>query len=242
MSLPAVSQSLTLDAEIFLYRLDATLAGASIYYFVQATKADGTPITYGGQPYTAIDIKTEDFESNAGGVLPTPKLTIANSDEFIQSLVNTYGDLAGCGVQRVRTFRRFLDDGSEPDSSAYAGPDIYRIERKSDEQPAYIEWELSAAIDQEGKMLPGRQYLRDVCPQRYRRYDPTNPAAHPDGFVYATINPCPYTGDACFTATGDATVAANDACGRKDPDCRLRFGQDGELPFGGFPGIARVQS
>lgn len=241
MSLAAVSQSLTPGAEIFLYRLDATLAGAGIHYFVQAAQTDGTPITYGGQPYTPVDIKTEGFESNAGGVTPSPKLTIANSDGFVQALVNQYGDLAGCEIRRVRTFARFLDGSPEADPAAYSGPDIYRIERKSEENPVFIEWELSASFDQEGKLLPGRQFIRDTCTRRYRRYEPTHPQAHPDGYVYPTVYPCPYSGSAAFTAGGDPTTAANDRCGRKDSDCRLRFGEDGVLPTGAFPGLARVQ-
>ncbi len=240
MTLSAVSQSLTPGAEIFLYRLDATSAGAGTYYFVQAAQSDGNPITFGGQAYTAVDIKTEGFESNSGGVLPQPKLTIANSDDFIQSLVNTYGDLAGCGLSRVRTFARFLDSGTEPDPTAYSGPDIYRIERKSDENPIFIEWELSASFDQEGKLLPGRQFVRDTCTRRYRYYSPTHAQAHPDGYVYPVVFPCPYAGAAAFTAQGVATTAAFDRCGRKDNDCRLRFGEDGVLPTGAFPGIARV--
>jgi lambda family phage minor tail protein L len=241
MSLSAVSQSLTPGAEIFLYRLDATAANAGIHYFVQAKQVNGQPLTFGGQAYTPIDISVEDFESNAGGVLPTPKMQIGNSDSFIQDMVNLYGDLAGCEIRRVRTFARFLDGFPEADPNSFVGPDVFRIERKSNESPVFIEWELSAAIDQEGKMLPGRQYLRDVCTRRYRRFDPTNPAAHPDGYVYPTVHPCPYSGAAAFTPAGAPTTAANDRCGRKDSDCRLRFGEDGVLPTGAFPGIARVQ-
>lgn len=240
MSIAAVSQSLTPGAEISLYRLDATDAGAGIYYFVQAAESDGAPITFGGQPYTPIDIKISGFESNSGGVLPTPTMSISNTDMLIQSLVNQYGDLVGCGIRRVRTFERFLDGHSEADGAAYIGPDIFKIERKSAETPLSIEWELSAAIDQEGKMLPGRQYLRDVCVRRYRRYDPANQAAHPDGYVYPTIFPCPYSGSSAFTALGLTTTAANDRCGRKDSDCRLRFGENGVLPTSAFAGIARV--
>jgi phage-related protein len=103
----------------------------------------------------------------------------------------------------------------------------------------FVEWELSAAIDQEGRMLPGRQFLRDVCTRRYRRYAPTDPAAAGDGYVYPKIFPCPYTGSNAFTALGVGTTVANDVCGRKVSDCRLRFpGQ--ALPMGAFPGIGRV--
>jgi lambda family phage minor tail protein L len=234
------AQKLSLSAPIALYRLDATAAGAAIYYFVQASEDGGAGVYFGGQLYRAIDISLDGFEVNAGGVLPTPKMQIANSDLLIQSLVNTYGDLAGCELRRVRTFRRFLDGQPEADPTAYMGPDVFRIERKSDENLVYIEWELSAAIDQEGKLLPGRQFIRDVCTRRYRRYDPTNPAAATDGFVYPSIFPCPYTATPSFTSVGDPTTPSNDKCGRKLSDCKLRFGNNTALPMGAFPGIGRV--
>lgn len=234
------SQKLSLSAPIALYRLDATAAGAAVYYFVKDSEADGAGVTFGGQLYRAIDIVLDGFEVNAGGVLPTPKMQIANSDLLIQSLVNTYGDLAGCELRRVRTFHRFIDGQPEADPTAYMGPDVFRIERKSDENAVYIEWELSAAIDQEGKLLPGRQFIRDVCTRRYRRYDPINPKAATDGFVYPTIFPCPYTASPSFTTVGAPTTAANDKCGRKLSDCKLRFGDNNALPMGAFPGIGRV--
>lgn len=240
ISLSAATQDLSLTEKISLYRLDATSVGASIYYFVKATEDTTFGVTFGGQLYRAIDINVEGFEVNAGGVLPTPRMSIANSDMFVQSLVNQFGDLAGCELRRVRTFRRFLDGHADADPAAYLGPDVFRIERKSDENPVYIEWELSAAIDQEGKMLPGRQYIRDVCTRRYRVYDPANPRAAGDGYVYPTIFPCKYTGTGAFTELGVATTAANDKCGRKISDCQLRFGANNALPMGAFPGIGRV--
>lgn len=242
MSLASTAQSSVTSSPIFLFRLDASSVGAGIYYLVQAMNEDGTPISFGGQVYTPVDLETEGFETNADGSLPSPILRIANTDGIIQALVNQYGDLAGCNVRRVRTFAEFLDGQPGADPTSYVGPDVFRVERKTDENDVYLEWELSPAFDQEGMMLPGRTYLRDVCTRRYRRYEPTSSQAHPDGFVYSLIFPCPYTASPCFTADGVPTTAQFDRCGRKDSDCRLRFGEDGVLPFGGFPGIGRAPS
>ena len=38
MSLTATTQQLNLDEQVTLYRLDATKAGAAVYYFCQADK------------------------------------------------------------------------------------------------------------------------------------------------------------------------------------------------------------
>jgi lambda family phage minor tail protein L len=239
VTISQASQSLSLTEKISLYRLDATSVGAAIYYFVKANEDNLDGLTFGGQLYRAIDIMVDGFEVNAGGVLPSPKLQIANSDLLIQSLVNAYGDLAGCEFRRVRTFRRFLDGEADADEAAYVGPDVFRIERKSEENPIFIEWELSAAIDQEGTKLPRRQFIRDVCTRRYRQYKPADPAAASDGYVYPKIFPCKFTGSSAFTPLGVATTAANDQCGRKKSDCQLRFGS--VMPMGAFPGIGRVK-
>jgi lambda family phage minor tail protein L len=240
ISLPAASQDLSLTAKVTLFRLDATSVGAAVYYFTPTAMSGGNSVTFGGQVYQAVDITMDGFEVNAGGVLPTPKMQIANSDLFIQSLVNQFGDLAGCEIRRVRTFGRFLDGQPDADPTAFIGPDVFRVERKSDENPVYIEWELSAAIDQEGKMLPGRQFLRDICMRRYRHYNPTASNAAADGYVYPTIFPCKYTGSNAFDELGNPALPANDKCGRRLSDCKLRFRLEGGLPTGAFPGIGRV--
>lgn len=239
MTIAAVTQQPDPGAEVILFRLDTTNVGGTILYFCQGALGDA-PVSFGGQEYAPIDIQMSDFEVNAGGSLPQPKLRIKNTDNTVQGMVNAFGDLAGCEIRRVRTFARFLDGQPDEDPTSYIGPDVFRVERLAEDLPSHIEWELSAAIDQEGKMLPGGLVLRDTCVHRYRIYDPSSPKAALDGFVYPTINPCPYTGAPCFTASGQATTAAQDRCGRKVSDCELRFGIGNPLPFGGFPGVARV--
>jgi lambda family phage minor tail protein L len=224
---------------VFLFRIDVTSAGGGVNYFTQG-KVGADNVVFGGQEYTAVDIHLSEFDTNAGGVLPTPKIQISNTNSVIQAMVNTYGDLCGCEVRRVRTFKRFLDGQPKADPSAFMGPDVFKVERKTSENPIFIEWELSAAIDQEGKMIPGRQVIRDACTQRYRAYNPADPRAALDGFIYPTINPCPYTGTSYFDSTGNPTTIDKDACGRKLTDCQLRFGAANPLPFGGFPGCGRV--
>lgn len=240
MSLASVTHTPNPGSEIVLIRFDARKVGGLIYYWTMGAIGN-TPISFGGQVYTPIDIVLTGFEVNSGGQLPTPSVQISNSDDIIQGVLNAFGDLCGCEFRRIRTFDTFLDSGATPDGTAFTGPDIFRIERKANENADFIEWELSASLDQEGKMLPGNQVIRDSCRMRYRRYDPTNPAAALDGFYYPFINPCPYTGSNCFTANGDVATASGDVCGRKLSDCKLRFGSANSLPFDGFPGAARVQ-
>jgi lambda family phage minor tail protein L len=240
-ALTELSQSPTPGARVALYRLDASSVGGTVLYFCKGAFGDD-PVVFDSIPYTPIDITVSDFEVNAGGALPTPKMMVSNTDMIIQGMINAFGDLNGCEIRRIRTFERFLDGQPDADPTCFIGPDVFRVERKSQENKHFVEWELSAAIDQEGKMLPGRQVLRDTCVKRYRTYNPSHPDAEVDGFVYSTVNPCPYTGAEAFTAQGEPTTAANDRCSRQlNSGCKLRFGENQPLPFGGFPGVARVR-
>jgi lambda family phage minor tail protein L len=233
MSLASVVQTPDPGPRVSLFRLDATSVGGSVMFFCQGA-FDSTGPTFGGVYYTPVDVELTGFEITGGGALPTPKIKIANTSGVFQALVNTYGDLVGCQIQRVRTFERFLDGQPEADPTAYFGPDTFKIDRKTDENPVYIEWDLAASIDVESKALPGRIVIRDTCTWRYRVWN-----ANTNSFDYTNVQ-CPYTGGASFDITGASVSSDKDECGRKLSDCRLRFGQNAVLPFGGFPGAARV--
>jgi lambda family phage minor tail protein L len=234
MSLQSTLQSGSPGDLVTLFRLDARSVGGDVYYFSQAAE-DGAGISFGGVYYTPVDVEFTDMQVNGTGSPPTPKLRVANTNEVFQGLVNTLGDMLGCSVARVRTFYRFLDGKPEADGTAYLGPDIFRIERKSNENQIFIEWELSSAIDQEGRLLPGRQVLRDTCTKRYRYW-----LTAEEEFDYSKVT-CPYTGNAYFDTLGQVVTADKDRCGRRLSDCMLRFGESEPLPFGGFPGAARTR-
>jgi lambda family phage minor tail protein L len=129
-------QSLEPGAKVSLFRIDLTKVGGTVMYFT--TTAAGQTLRFGGIDYHPVDIEVDGFEVNAGGSLPTPRIRIANTDSMAQTLINTYGDLLGCQIQRVRTFARYLDGADDADPTAYLGPDTFEIERKVDENGVYI--------------------------------------------------------------------------------------------------------
>ena len=92
---------------------------------------------------------------------------------------------------------------------------------------------VGSIITLEGLYLPARLVLRDHCQHSYRRWDATE-----NEFDYSKAT-CPYTGTDKFTAAGEQTqTASRDQCSRRlMTGCRKRFA--GELPFLGFPGVAR---
>jgi lambda family phage minor tail protein L len=228
------AQSLTPGEKVALYRLDATSAGGGVFYFVQG-RVDGTGVKFDGITYQPCDVEFEGFEVNGQGALPTPVIRIGNADGLIQSAINTFGDLLSCELRRIRTFRQHLDDGDDPDPSAIFGPDIFKVDRKSSENDVYVEWELSAAIDQEGKMIPGRQVIRNTCLSRYRSFNKNT------GQFDYTRAICPYAGNAYFDRQDNPTTADKDAPSRTINCCELRFGKNNPLPFGGFPGVGRAR-
>jgi lambda family phage minor tail protein L len=161
------------------------------------------------------------------------------------ALVRALGDLNGCTVAHRMTLARFIDAENFRDGNDEADPtlefpkDIYIFERKAEETPEYIKFELATALDLEGQMLPKRTYNANYCPHRYR-----GPL-------------CNYTGARLFDE-GDAEVSdpGKDRCGKRLRSCELRRQyaievrhKDGSvqssvvhdpLPFGGFPGVGLV--
>ncbi|MCG5242344.1 phage minor tail protein L [Azospirillum doebereinerae] len=235
MTTPALAneaQSLSPSAYVTLFQLDALALGGAVYAFTQSA-AEGGPLVFGGVTYTPVDIEAEGFEWTGSGPLPRPKIRITNVNRAFSALVGAYGDLLGAQLTRIRTFRRFLDDQPDADPSAHFPLDIYRFDRKSVQNKVFVEWELAAAIDQQNRMLPGRQLLRDNCDRSYRRWTGS-------GFDYSQAT-CPYSGAACFNAFNEPTGnPAEDMCSQFLSGCRKRFGAE-PLPFGGFPGVASVR-
>jgi len=228
-------QNPSLGTVVQLFELDASVLGGDVYYFCNI--AENTDfISFGGQPYTPIPMASEGWEWTAQAAQPTPTLKIANLTDTIGSLVKEFDDLLGCIVTRKRTFSRFLDTGDEPDGDAYFPPDVYRIERKRSHNRLYIEFDLANPVDQQGRYIPGRQVIRDYCYLQYRIWN-----ADLNAFDYSEAE-CPYTAAIYFNLAGEPVVnPALDRCPKKvGTGCNVRFPNE-PLPFGGFPGVARVR-
>lgn len=228
------AQSLSPSGHIALFQLDATSYGGPMIYFTQGAKV-GERVKFNGQIYEPIDVEFAGLETSGQGALPTPTIRLSNTNGVPQSMVNTYGDLTGCTLYRIRTHVRFLDDQPDSDPSATYPVDIFRLERKSVENSMYIEWELSAAIDQEGKKLPGRTIIKETCLWRYRYFNQAS-----GRFDYSKAQ-CPYADNRYFDIN-DQPVSdpAKDVPSRRLNCCKVRFGSHAPLPFGGFPGVQRV--
>ena len=218
--------------ELFELHLDNTLHGSTdVYRFHAGANAaiDGN-VVFNGNTYTRIPVKADGFEFTNTGTLPRPTLTISNLDGTMTTLLllvnaTTAGnDLGGAEVRRIRTLKKFLDGESTADPNAKFPDERWYVDRKANESRDSVTFELASKFDLAGQKLPKRQIVANVCQWVYRSSE------------------CSYTGSNYFDVNGNTvgTLAA-DVCGKRVESCKLRFGNNGQLPFGSFPGAGLTQ-
>ena len=164
-------QKLAPSAILDLFELDTSSLGGITYYFHAGTNSLSADVTWNGQVYTRFPIEADGFNFVINGQIPRPILRISNLFGYITALVLENDDLIGCKVTRRRILAKFLDAINFPgnvnpsaDPTAEFEPDIYYIDRKSNENKDSIEFELAASIDLEGVRVPSRQIIQNICP------------------------------------------------------------------------------
>lgn len=216
--LPQVVDLFTLDITTLL---PAGSTAQAIYRFCNWSQVNGADVIYQTNTYTALPLEANGFELNTSGQLARPSLTFANVGLGITALTNTYSDLVGATIQRIRTLTTYLDGEPNADPNAFWGPDEWLVEQKTTENKLAIGFQLSIPFDLEGRSLPGRRLLREQCQWIYR----------------STIG-CNYTGTNYFNNKDQSVAnASEDVCGKRLSSCQARFGNTSRLPFGGFPGL-----
>ena len=187
-------------------------------------------INWDGNLYSSFAIQAEGFEQTSTGSLPRPTLTVANTDGLITALMLTvngttpYNDLTGAEVRRIRTLKKFLDGESAADPHAQWPIEIWYIDRKETENREVVRFELASKFDLAGQYVPRRQIISNVCQWAYRSSE------------------CSYTGSNYWDVDDKSTGSlASDRCGKKLSSCKLRFGTNGELPFGSFPSAGKIR-
>lgn len=232
------AQKLSPSPLVELYTLDTTTltniygqAGTGDVLLFCAGTLNDAPVQFNGLTYKPMPIEATGFEWTGAGKLPQPKLKIAAISGLAAALTYQFTDLLGAEVTRLRTFARFLDGQPDADNTAVFDPDIFRINRKSAQTKAYVEWELAAAFDQQGVRLPRRQVLRDSCGYTYRVF-------RAGALHYGT---CPYAGLANFDVADNPVPAVkDDVCSHRMSGCLARFGNAAPLPGSFFPGVSQT--
>lgn len=248
MTLTADHQKLEPGNTIRLFEVDGTAFGADILRFHNhpipyteaeilaagddATKLPGKPIFWQGQRYEAWPCKIEGVESTGDGTPSSPKLTVANIDGSIAALCAMFQDMKQAKVIVHDTYAHYLDAANFPGGNPTANPnaesiDVWYVDSKSYSNDEDVQFKLSSPVDVSGQKLPARQMTNRCtwCMQgQYRGTD------------------CGYTGTKYFDKFGNPVDnPADDECPGTTAACKLRHGEDAELPFGGFAAIGLIR-
>jgi lambda family phage minor tail protein L len=225
---------------IDLYELDATNLGASQKYYFTNNTDNGELVVFGGITYYPLDFEIEGLEISGAGQLPEPIIRLSNVNNSIGAAVIGLSDLVGASVTRRRTLTKYLDGETTADPTAQFPLESFVIDQKTAHNKRFIEFKLVSFFDYQGIKIPKRQVLRDYCNFIYRYYD-TNIS----DFDYSKVLGCPYVSEtpgSFWDRDGIACAASADNCGKRLSDCVLRFpGNDTPIPFGGFPGVAKIR-
>ena len=218
--------------ELFELTLDNTLHGSTdVIRWHSGANADvNGNIVWNGNSYIRLPVKAEGFEYTNTGTLPRPTLAVSNLDGTMTALLflvngTTPGnDLCGAEVKRIRTLKKYLDGESNADPHVQFPTERWFIDRKSSETRETVSFELASKFDLMGVKIPKRQIIANICQWEYRSAE------------------CGYTGTNYFDVNDKSvTSASNDKCGKRLGSCKARFGSNGELPFGSFPGAGLSQ-
>jgi lambda family phage minor tail protein L len=172
------------DGIVELYILDCSSLGGSVYHFANQCYPNGTLYSFGGQAYSLMPIGVDDREVKSDGTdLPQVSISVVNgpSGGPLLSAIQSLGDLVGATLSQYITKASYLDAGTEPDSSQYIGPNVWRIVQKSNQTNQSISFVGAYVIDLPGQMLPARQFLVDpgINPDPYNTPKLYFPAVSP---------------------------------------------------------------
>lgn len=170
--------------------------------------------TFGARPFGVSGIN---FTSN--GKADKPQLTISNLDSRVSALVREYNGMMQAKVTFWIAPADLLGDDGIIQDGAYRKM-IYYIERPNYVNQTAVRFDLTSPYDMDGIMIPSR-ITQSVCYWAMRGW-------------YRTGKGCGYNGSAMFDKDNKpVTDPSLDFCAGTVNACKLRFGADQELDFGG---------
>jgi lambda family phage minor tail protein L len=225
MSLNTASHKLTPAALVDLFSVDLNTIGVGqVFYFYPGTDANSQPIVYQGNTYTPWPMKITGIDKRGTGSSARPSVELSNAQHFITDLCRQYQDMVGATVRRRRTLASYI----AANIAEYAD-DYYLIEQRVGENLETVKFDLASPMDFLDKQLPGVIAIATGCPHRYKS------TAGGSGCSWPGINPALW-----FDRFGIPVVSASlDVCGKRITDCKMRFGANNPLDYGGNPGLGR---
>lgn len=217
-------------AIVELYDVDLTdiIGTDAIFRFHSGMNQLRQSIVWQGKVYDPYPIQVTGFQKNGQGTSNRPTMAVSNAFGLITGLSRNYDDMLGAIVTRHQVLAEFLDSVNFEGGNNKADPtqeilSRYVIERMTALNSESASFELALPCESDGALLPARVIIAHTCCWKYRSSE------------------CSYTGDAVAdefdNTTNDIT---KDKCSHSLNGCKLRFGDNNILPFGGFPSSAKL--
>lgn len=216
------------DVLVELFDLDLTHIGGDLFRFHSGMNEIRSPVIWQGHTYQPYPIEAKGFEFNGQGTSNRPTLTAANLTGLITGLSQDFDDLVGAIVTRRQMFSKFLDANNFLNGNPQADPtqeivSRYIVERMTALEADFATFELALPCESDGALLPARIIIADTCNWIYRSSE------------------CGYTGGPVADEFDSPTTdPACDKCGKRLTSCKLRWGKNNPLPFGGFPSVSKM--
>lgn len=180
-------------------------------------------IWWQGREYQAYPIKAEGFDISGQGPSNRPTLTISNLYGMVTGLAADLGQGIGAKVTRRLVYAQFLDAKNFPNGNRQADPtqeavSFFIIEQLKSLNDEVATFELASPAETDNARIPLLMITSDTCIWQYRSAE------------------CGYTGGAVADEFDKPTRdPKKDNCSHCIRGCKLRFGENAILPFGGFP-------
>ena len=176
-------------------------------------------------------MQIEGIGADSNGSATRPTFMAGNVNGRITALCLAFDDLLKFQLTVRETMVQYLDAANFPEGNPTADPtqealEIWYIDQKTGEDGEVVQWELSSPGEIDNHGLPGRQ-MTTFC-----HWAMTGGYRGPN---------CGYTGGAMFDDDDNPTDdPSKDDCKGGLKSCKLRFGQNNQLPHGGFPAVSLI--
>ena len=220
---------------VTLIEVDGTKFGAQVYRFhgeniqytpeeiMHAQQTGVLPpkeITFRGEQFGARPFGISGISFDGSGKAGKPQLTVSNADSQVSAMIRSYNGMMQAKVAIWVTSRDLMQpDGSIKDG-AYRKM-VYYVERPNYVDKQLVRFDLTSPYDMDGIMIPSRT-TQSVCYWAQRGW-------------YKSGKGCSYNGENGWFDKDNNPVddPALDFCPGTVTACRLRFGQNAPLDFGG---------
>lgn len=227
-------QSLYPGEIMTLVEVDGSKFGAGVYRFhnenVQYTPEEimmavesGTlppkEIIFQGEAYGARPFGITGISFTSDGKAGKPELTLSNIDSQVSALIRSFNGMMQAKVTIWITSKEMIQNDGSVKDGAYRKL-VYYVERPSYCNKSIARFELTSPYDMDGIMIPPR-ITQSVCYWAQRGW-------------YRSGKGCSYNGSRMFDKDNNpVTDPSLDQCAGTCTACKLRFGEDQELDFGG---------